>query len=360
VDEPQAGPVAGPPGARPAQSSLLIQLCAEYPDVSAWVVAEALERANRAAALLNREPETGRGRVTSLARDRLDVLRIRSAAAQRRSSAGQVLHLQDTSLDRPRALQASAMRRVGVVDPTRFDRLLQVVQTDAADVGAAVGADTLCRAVSRSLGAAAVAVSAPDSLAAAQTFGVHGRLARWLEELQVTVGEGPSLDGLRGRLPVVVDDLDLAEEQRRWPVFAPAAADAGVQSLCVLPMHVGAARFGVLALYFDRVGGLSDEGMCEGRTFATIAVDLLLDHAGPPDPDSTADPSRDRRFYDDRPEIHQATGMVSVQLQCDLGTALLRLRARAFVEGRLLSELSADVVAGRVRLEEGTHDERRG
>jgi hypothetical protein len=268
VDEPQAGPVAGPPGARPAQSSLLIQLCAEYPDVSAWVVAEALERANRAAALLNREPETGRGRVTSLARDRLDVLRIRSAAAQRRSSAGQVLHLQDTSLDRPRALQASAMRRVGVVDPTRFDRLLQVVQTDAAD--------------------------------------------------------------------------------------------AGVQSLCVLPMHVGAARFGVLALYFDRVGGLSDEGMCEGRTFATIAVDLLLDHAGPPDPDSTADPSRDRRFYDDRPEIHQATGMVSVQLQCDLGTALLRLRARAFVEGRLLSELSADVVAGRVRLEEGTHDERRG
>jgi hypothetical protein len=123
-------------------------------------------------------------------------------------------------------------------------------------------------------------------------------------------------------------------------------------------MHVGAARFGVLALYFDRVGGLSDDGLAEARTFATIALDLLLDHAGPPGREIAGDPSRDRRFYDDRPEIHQATGMVAVQLKADLGTALLRLRAQAYAEGRLLSELSADVVARTVRFEEERHDER--
>lgn len=57
---------------------------------------------------------------------------------------------------------------------------------------------------------------------------------------------------------------------------------------------------------------------------------------------------------------HQATGMVSVQLDTDLGEALPRLRAPASVTGLRLSEVAADVVARRLRSTPDTgHEEQR-
>ena len=47
--------------------------------------------------------------------------------------------------------------------------------------------------------------------------------------------------------------------------------------------------------------------------------------------------------------VHRATGMVSVQLDIDLGAAFLRSRAPASVTGLILSEVAADVVARRLR-----------
>jgi hypothetical protein len=49
--------------------------------------------------------------------------------------------------------------------------------------------------------------------------------------------------------------------------------------------------------------------------------------------------------------VHQATGMLLVQLGVDAQTALLRLRAHAYAEGRPLREVAADVVERRLRLE---------
>lgn len=347
MEPPQTGPPQSDDG-RAIPPSLLTQLCAEYPELSGRAVAEALEHANRASSLLGGATDGSRGRIRSLARDRLEVLRIRAAAAARRAGVTAAATYEMFNAGRVTPLGAAAVAgapATALIDESRFDRLARLVRADSGAPDIAVSADSLCRTAVERLGAGAVAVSVPDGLSTAQTIGVHGVLARRVEELQVTVGEGPSLDGLRTAGTILVDDVDAADQQARWPVFGPAAADAGVQSLCVLPMHVGAARFGVLVLYFDRVGGLSAAGLAEARTFAAIALELLLDHAGPAGREVDSDPSRDRRFFDDRPEIHQATGMVSVQLGVDVGTALLRLRARAYADGRLLSEAAADVVA---------------
>jgi hypothetical protein len=51
-------------------------------------------------------------------------------------------------------------------------------------------------------------------------------------------------------------------------------------------------------------------------------------------------------------EIHQAAGVVSVQLQTDVGTALAIIRARAFANGQSLRELAGDIVTRRVRLDD--------
>lgn len=238
----------------------------------------------------------------------------------------------------------------------RFDRLFQVVLAHAHESGAEmVGVDSLCAAAAVHLGVSAVAVTAPAPAGQAQTLGVHGAVARELEELQVTLGQGPSLQTIAGGTPVLIADLRSDDAAAgRWPVFTPAALAAGVESLYMLPMRVGAARFGDFALYLQRIAGigpgpLTPRELADADVLAAIALDLLLTHAGLLTPDEAGDSSEDRRFFDDRPEIHQATGMVSVQLNVDLGTALLRIRARAYAEDRLLSDLAADLVSRKVR-----------
>ena len=49
-------------------------------------------------------------------------------------------------------------------------------------------------------------------------------------------------------------------------------------------------------------------------------------------------------------QIHQATGMVSVQLELPIDEAFVMLRARAFSLGRPLGDVARDVVERRLRL----------
>jgi hypothetical protein len=57
-----------------------------------------------------------------------------------------------------------------------------------------------------------------------------------------------------------------------------------------------------------------------------------------------------------RAVVHQATGMVSVQLGVSVEEALLRLRAHAYGSERPLGEVAEDVVARRLRFG-GTFDD---
>jgi hypothetical protein len=53
-------------------------------------------------------------------------------------------------------------------------------------------------------------------------------------------------------------------------------------------------------------------------------------------------------------EVHQATGMVSVQLGVSLDEAFVRLRAHAFAEELPLRTVAGEIVTGRRHLEEPT------
>ena len=54
--------------------------------------------------------------------------------------------------------------------------------------------------------------------------------------------------------------------------------------------------------------------------------------------------------------VHEAAGMIAVQLAVPVPEALLRLRARAFSTGRVISDVAADVVARRLRFEPSDED----
>ncbi|GAA4732248.1 hypothetical protein [Phytohabitans rumicis] len=119
--------------------------------------------------------------------------------------------------------------------------------------------------------------------------------------------------------PALVTDLTGADCLARWPMFAPAAASAGAGAVFALPLHVGAVRVGVLDLYRARPGGLDGDQLADGLLLADIACALVLDavqHERPhpdgrrPEPASLA-----------YPQVHQATGMVTVQLGVNAAAA---------------------------------------
>jgi len=56
-------------------------------------------------------------------------------------------------------------------------------------------------------------------------------------------------------------------------------------------------------------------------------------------------------LVDRRAVVHQAAGMISVQLDVDVAEALLRLRARAYALDRPMADVAADVVARRLRFD---------
>src|SRR5687768_17578494 len=72
-------------------------------------------------------------------------------------------------------------------------------------------------------------------------------VAERLEELQLTLSEGPGVDALRVGQPVLVPDL-VDRYGDEWPLFAPEAVGAGAGALFALPLQVGRVRTGVLSL----------------------------------------------------------------------------------------------------------------
>jgi hypothetical protein len=194
------------------------------------------------------------------------------------------------------------------------------------------------------------------------TDGIHGMAAASdpvtarIEELQFTFGEGPCIDAFTASRPVLISELGPAA-LRRWPVYTPAVTNAGIQAVFAFPLQVGAARLGVLDVFRSRAGPLSRVELGEAFTFVDRAVTTLLDGQERTSAVSEDPNGLDRldEAFDHGAELFQAQGMVMVQLGVPIAEALVRIRAYAYTEGRPLSEVAADIVARRLRLDHDSH-----
>jgi hypothetical protein len=181
----------------------------------------------------------------------------------------------------------------------------------------------------------------------------HGSLSttddvsQLIEELQYTLGEGPCVDAYQQ--DSVVAEPDLAEPvARRWPAFTPPALQAGVRAVFGFPLRVGTVRLGALNLYRDRPGLLNGEQHADALVVADVAARWVLDaQAGAPSGVVAKELEAGADFHF---AVHNAAGMVSVQGGISVAEALIRLRAFAFANDRLLADVADDVVARRVRL----------
>lgn len=160
-----------------------------------------------------------------------------------------------------------------------------------------------------------------------------------MSETQFTLAEGPTLDAFEHRHPVLVGNLaDPDESSRQWMVFCGVAVSEGVGAVFAFPLTLGASRLGVLTFYRSRPGELDRTELAAALTLADRITLTLLSHGV------------DLQFsplgygYFDATTL-QASGMLMVQLSVSSGEALARLRAIAFSADKMLSEVSAEVVA---------------
>jgi hypothetical protein len=219
--------------------------------------------------------------------------------------------------------------------------------------GGPVGVEHVCAAVISATNVDSVAVTAVLSAVPREMVYASDEVAAELEELALTLGEGPCVDAVAGSVTLVAD-LTASDSVTRWPVFAPAAVHAGIGAVFALPLQVGAIRLGVMDLYRTRPGALGREQLADALVFADTACALLLDAAGGDLPSPNGHRPQQAGPH---PEVHQATGMITVQLGVTAAVALIRLRAYAYAHDRRLRDVAADVVARRLRFTPDTGED---
>lgn len=206
----------------------------------------------------------------------------------------------------------------------------------------------LCAMCVDVVGVRGAAVSLLDDDTYRGSVGVSGPVMAALEELEFTLGEGPCIDAYATGVPVSEPDL-VSPDVVRWPMFRGPALDVGARAVFGFPLQVGGARFGSLNLFHDQREGLDDDQYQDAVVVATVAGHAVLAEQAQAPPDGLAEELLDVGSHLAR--VHQAAGMVSVQLGVDIRTALARLRAHAYVTGAPISRVSTDVVERRLRLD---------
>jgi hypothetical protein len=223
-------------------------------------------------------------------------------------------------------------------------RLWQLVVEQSR--GRPVTVEHVCGAVIGATGVDGVAVALVLPASPREVLYASDAVVSEVEELTVTLGEGAGVEALEGG-PVLVADLAAPEWESRWPIYAAAAMSAGVRAVFALPLRIGAIRLGVMDLYRAVPGSLDPERLADALQLADSVCAILLD-AADQNPlrinGSALEPLGVRH-----PQVHQATGMLIVQLGVTAAVALTRLRAYAYAHDRRLVEVARDVVTRRLR-----------
>jgi len=235
---------------------------------------------------------------------------------------------------------------------SRPGRIWGLIAGHAASRGGHVTAADVCAAAVAAVEVSGAWLSAGTGAEAGHLIQVTGDVSEQLAELELTLGEGPCTDVFASGGPTLASDLGETETADRWPVFTPAARQAGAGAIFAFPLRIGAIRAGIMGLYRERPGPLTAAQLGDALIFADTAILLLLDSqaragslpAGP----GPAGPPLDLTLH--RAEIDQATGMLTEQLGVGITEAFVRLRAYAYAHDRRLADVARAIVARRLRL----------
>jgi hypothetical protein len=134
----------------------------------------------------------------------------------------------------------------------------------------------------------------------------------------------------------------------RWPAFVDLARGAGIGSVFAYPLATNGAKIGVMTLYQDLEGALSAGQHDDSIAMAEVLTEAVLSLQDAAPNGDLAEELKEAVAY--RAEVHQASGMVSIQLKIPVAEALVRIRAYAFAHDQPVGVVAAEIVARRLRL----------
>ncbi|MBK4347025.1 GAF and ANTAR domain-containing protein [Lacisediminihabitans changchengi] len=200
----------------------------------------------------------------------------------------------------------------------------------------------LCRPFLSVVPTTGVALAVLASRVGPSTICSTDDLSSRLDEMQFDLGQGPCWESMANRAPVLHPDLR-SEADTPWPAFAEAVSREPIASIFAFPLSVGGVDIGAVDLYSSTAQQLSDNQITRVSVLAELASWQVLRRLLNDSHDDSESGSRYSRH-----EVHQATGMVLVQLDIAADDAMLLLRAHAFSSAKTVREIANDVVERRL------------
>jgi hypothetical protein len=183
-------------------------------------------------------------------------------------------------------------------------------------------------------------------------------VARQLDELQFTLGEGPCLDAFFQNWPQLWAHLDTTlAVDALWPGFAVEAVQLGAHAVFAFPVPDHSGPLGVLEVYRNTPGELRP-GEAEYAISCAAAIgDTLLrnwtpDHAAHPNTAIDAIDRAEATGVDPytRTAVHIAAGITAVQLNTSPHDGLDLIRAYAYAQQRSTTTVAGDIIGRRLSL----------
>ena len=170
--------------------------------------------------------------------------------------------------------------------------------------------------------------------------------ARW-DETELEVGDGPLHDAVTTTSAQLIADVRVGALN---PLVASRFADLGIRAVFAFPLVLGSATVGVAGVYRTTPGDLSEQDLrtalrlVRATTVPAVRAALLLAaHDGTGD---SHEATNTRQAPELRREVHQATGMISAQLDVNMTEAFARLRAHAVASEISIMSVAREVVGG--------------
>jgi len=149
------------------------------------------------------------------------------------------------------------------VDPPGSTGLVNDVVDISTAMSVAEILEAIVRLAWRAFGADAAGILLVGDAGVASTA-ASGAEARLADCIQVDHQQGPGLEAIRGRQPILWPDLRVSS---RWRFWAPRAADLGFCSVLSLPL-INGSSFGAVTLYSDRPSNFDVGVIAPGLEFA--------------------------------------------------------------------------------------------
>lgn len=232
----------------------------------------------------------------------------------------------------------------GVHERVLADTFVMLADTLVDDYDVVDFLHRLARSCVSLLDAAAAALLVVDQRGGLAVVAASSEETHLLEMFQLQNDEGPCLDCVRARQPVISGDL--LTDVSRWPRFVQAAADAGFRSVVAVPMRLRTEIVGGLNLFYTDPQAVPPTDQDLAQAFADVATIGILQQRATHRSLLLAEQLQ--QALNSRVAIEQAKGVLAERHGVEMSVAYDWIRRHARDHNLKLTNVATAIVQGDV------------